>query len=351
MPATPIQAVYTCFMVAFILLRHYLELITLGLWFPVFLYEAYNDWVETSQRRKRIRATRNAYIPKPLPSKRLRALTNGDKKTLLHAQTGSPIFAKLPAELRLKVYEHVLAAEGMIHMGIWNKKYWHRICKYEPVSRVFGTGYLHACWAEPRIPGDEHLHRSGDPLLLHTDDMTSDSLLALPLSCKRIYAETIDMLYSENKFNAHRAATIAHMPRSFLPQRLNQIRTLELDIPITRFPIGSLSRIAVHIDDSEKWPAACEVIGNMKGLRSLRVSLSVLGLFSWSSPIAHHYIEPLMALRVEHYDVCLSTLLGDVDLAELGEVPFRVIYRETEGRGSNLGVSLFSVIHGQDNLP
>lgn len=316
------------------LLKHCLRLVRFTLFLFHFQYEAFKDWVETHRRRRRIKATRAANIPAALPPQRPRALTNSDTRGSQHDQNCSSLFAKLPIEIRLHIYKLVLATPRIIHIAVWNKKYWHRLCKYHPTTVVLGAGYLHGCWAEPRIPGDENLHRNGDILRLRMDQRTDDNLLALPLSCSRIYAESIDLLYSENIFNVHRAGTIANLPRSLRPQRLQHVRQLELDIPISRFLSGASSNVVVHPDDAGQWKAACGVLSKMKGLRSLTVSLSIQGLHNWSSSVVHYYVRPLMDVRVPKFVVFLPRVVGRAELAGLGDLPFEVVYHEDEDEPS-----------------
>ena len=133
--------------------------------------------------------------PSPLPQKRKRRLTNG--QTELVSQSPSPLLAKLPAELRLHIYEYVIAGDCIhFHVAVHrtkkpkDKRTSSRIHGHpcsQPVSSTptnectcYGFGY----YGQSRPHGQ-----------LTLPENQGRGRLALSKTCKQIYKETINLLY------------------------------------------------------------------------------------------------------------------------------------------------------------
>lgn len=167
--------------------------------------------------------------PRPIPLQDRRRVSVSDH-TLI--QTSSPLFSKLPAEIRMRIYREVLVGDAdwfNIIEGSTSKPFkdpkkkpkrdfkavaypctWREYVLDEPGLEEEGIRSLHRV---PHIRRDV-TRKSGGPALLRT--------------CRLIYKESIDLLYTQPTFNF----IDLHKPPFFitgaLPQRLARIRNVHL---------------------------------------------------------------------------------------------------------------------------
>ena len=133
--------------------------------------------------------------PPPLPQKRKRRLSLG--QTELVSQSSTPFLTKLPAELRLHIYGHVIAGDCIhLHVAV------HRTKKPKDKrtsSRIHG----HPC-SQPisSTPTNEctcygfgYYGQSRPHGQLTLPENQGRGRLALSKTCKQIYMETINLLY------------------------------------------------------------------------------------------------------------------------------------------------------------
>lgn len=185
--------------------------------------------------------------PEPKPLRRnLSSLTvsssNSEKCMFLY---------KLPPELRLVIYSYVLGNDRFRLITI-------------PWKVV----------AAPDIAGNlsmtqDHLHPPSSTTAAH--NMRFPTLgIGLLVSCRQIYQETIDLLYSSNTFILCDFHTLDTFAQNVLPQRLNTIRSLEITYsPETSIPYQHERTPHYDLPRMLDW----DNIVKMKNLRHLDVYL------------------------------------------------------------------------------
>ncbi|OBT73002.1 hypothetical protein VF21_07848 [Pseudogymnoascus sp. 05NY08] len=206
--------------------------------------------------------------PKPLPP-RSRRLTVGEissleepssdplpPPTIAHPQEVSPIFL-LPTELRLQIYTLVLGNRN-IHLGLETEddnrlspylRHYH--CKYGRQDLFIDP--WHNCWF-PRGG------RPKDPV---------QKILSLLLTCRLVYSEAIDLLYSANTFQLENSHLVKHLHTLVLPQRLQAMQRLVLTLRFDKFPLAPN-----EIEDNELSQAMVwKTLSELKGLREVHLHL------------------------------------------------------------------------------
>jgi hypothetical protein len=195
----------------------------------------------------------------PIPlGPRVRALTlplddaTPDQQTLEQPQ--SMFFAKLPLELRHRVYEYALGG-AHIHLKFTARKL--HGARSPPSTRKESTrtddlkcalGLLRTCRIVYVLP-----RYSRERLLL---------ILCLS------YSESIEFLYSANYLimsNVQREPfVLPHLPKFLVPQRLNSIRHLRLNWSVDRYLYSTTP-------DLTEWFAAWESLIQLQGLHYLHI--------------------------------------------------------------------------------
>ena len=133
--------------------------------------------------------------PPPLPRKRKRRLSEGQNE--LKTQSSSLFLSKLPAEIRLQVYEYVISGDCIhLHMAV------HRT-KDPKEKRTSSRIHGHPC-SQPisSTPTNEctcygfgYYGHSRPHTMLTLPEHQGRGRLALSKTCKQIYMETIELLY------------------------------------------------------------------------------------------------------------------------------------------------------------
>ncbi|KAF2788043.1 hypothetical protein K505DRAFT_366829 [Melanomma pulvis-pyrius CBS 109.77] len=163
------------------------------------------------------------------------------------SQLQSPLFAKLSTEIRLKIYAYVLNDRPFLH-----------------ISYCYKRLGIQASWPNNRDEYSDHIAfrqyipQGNFSYLAHN---THFNLLPLIKSCRLIYTEAIDLLYSGNTFDFRMRKEFVNFARSIPPNRLESIRFLNLDA-------SGNSRL-YHLLYAE------EVLSRMKGLRSCYISFDL----------------------------------------------------------------------------
>ena len=133
--------------------------------------------------------------PPPLPRKRKRRLSRGQNE--LKAQSSSLFLNKLPAEIRLQIYENVISGDCIhLHLAV------HRL-KDPKEKRMSSRIHGHPC-SQPisSTPTNEctcyglgYYGHSRPHTMLTPPEHQGRGRLALSKTCKQIYRETIELLY------------------------------------------------------------------------------------------------------------------------------------------------------------
>ncbi|KAL1849289.1 hypothetical protein Plec18170_007581 [Paecilomyces lecythidis] len=252
--------------------------------------------INLEKKMHRERHLENALVP--LPSTRQRSLSipliqeplpgsskskrNKKNKQWLSNQLQSSFFSKLPAEIRRKIYIEVIGGQVL------------NIFKDETARYVK--------W----IPQKK-------------------TLLALPMTCRRIYSETIDLLYSHNTLFFNDFDTILWFVSTILPQRLAAIRTLHVEWDCVCFWHARMRPPPPY--DRDTWMRVWDTIPAMTGLRELMVRI-------WNGPrmdaiTERDVFKPLRAMTgLERFELELPWRYQGVEGEEEEEVhrdaPFKI---------------------------
>ncbi|KAL2005626.1 hypothetical protein VTN00DRAFT_10119 [Thermoascus crustaceus] len=199
---------------------------------------------DINRKKERQRHLNNALVA--LPSARERSLTiplpegpqtivvskGEEQHQRTEKQLQSSFFAKLPPEIRTKIYTYALGGNT------------YKILKDDTARYVKWI-------AQGRL------------------------MLSLPRTCRRIYSETIDLLYSQNTFFFCDYDTILWFASTILPHRLAVIRSLEIEWDCICFFDPRLQPPPPY--DRDTWFEVWRTLQAMPGLRELNVRI-------WNGP-------------------------------------------------------------------
>lgn len=227
--------------------------------------------------------------PDPLPTLRPRRLTiprqpDPDFEAALpreiEAQQQSPLFATLPLEVRRLIYHHIVGGQT-IHMMPTGARVGHVKCLREGKQK-WSNGPCENCWSiiQKGPPFDLRSHHGG--------------MLPLLKTCRMVYSEAIDIMYSDNDFQFIDMEHLIHWSTTFLPKRHDAIRSIQLWMFfLSPHPLYSAESIADPMppQDEATWESLCETVGSMQGLQELRVELLPR---DWCASMRPEYEEKLL---------------------------------------------------------
>ena len=241
----------------------------------VFLTEAY--------RRKR------ANDPKKVSRRRRRLSTSAR----FGSNVDCALLSRLPIELRLEIYTYVLGG-NLLHIFQVPRRLAHKCCHGTP-----SKGYFRSCC--PTTQRNNVRKGYGGPF--------SSANIALLQTCRQIYLEAINVLYTTNIFDIDHLQTLIYLSRSIPPQHFATISKLNVSWPVT-YDIIPYHR---QIDSINDWERFCHVVATkMPGLRHLKVSLTHNAPLSIHDEADQCWIKPLLEIRglrtfnLETYDVNIT---------------------------------------------
>lgn len=124
-------------------------------------------------------------------------------------QSQSPLLAKLPAELRLEIYEMVLCEQEEVGLSYDRYKYWD--CWEVKAASGCNTEMLRTC---------KKMSVSSSPFGTIIEQATYN---------RHRYREAIPVLYSQNTFKFDGYKVLSIFTSTILPQRLASIRNIIID--------------------------------------------------------------------------------------------------------------------------
>lgn len=138
-------------------------------------------------------------------------------------QSQSPLFSKLPLELRQLIWSAAIGGH-LFHVKCDKGE---RI-KLVAIECTQDTGRElntrdHACW---RLHQDFDSAEGQHGVAVPHHSVLLLNLLPLLQTCRMIYTEAVPILYSENAFDFRGLETIVQLDKKVLPRRLAQIRTV-----------------------------------------------------------------------------------------------------------------------------
>lgn len=157
------------------------------------------------------------------------------------------LFFKLPIELREVIYKEVLG-ESNIHIKN-GKSLRHLRCKCSSCPGIGYYFYYGSTWKKPWECDGTKYDYDGDRLPI--------SLLR---TCRQVYSEAINLLYSSNIFSFRDADTLQRFLCSMPSQRKDHITTIHLDLPF-----GSIKGLDTLLRE-ETWDELVSLpcLGNME---------------------------------------------------------------------------------------
>ncbi|KAJ5806871.1 hypothetical protein N7474_010463 [Penicillium riverlandense] len=271
-------------------------------------------------------------IRTPLPRKRALTLPLPEKPTWIKwrkqktKEQTQCLLMKLPLELREEIYRQVL---GNKVVRIWRTfdELGHTSCPTQVVKKRRG-------WLNGRLLPD-------GPRKKPRPINRANGNLALLLTCREIYSEAINTLYTQNTiqlldFDKQAFEIPALLRRVLLPQRFFAIRSLEIPINLSHWR-HYISYCPKGWIDCERWKgplpeSTWDVIATMKGLRRLRVRIRFY-LREWyfaygdynAPPTEEILLGPLMELNwIPDFQVEVSWPADDNSERTLRNAPFRL---------------------------
>ena len=226
------------------------------------------------------------------------------QKTELNIHT-SQFLGKLPTEIRQAIYEiyyqhsnFVLTREGLLpskHIAWMHDKDWRYLREDPGIHRIY----------------------------------VQRGVLSLPLTCRQIYAESIDRMYSMPRFQCFGLDDAFELPQILLPQRWQAMTSFHFWFDASKI-IGNASGGRLP-----EWTRFWEALGKFPHLKRLEAdfatkyqSLAQHGsaLFS-NQEVCDQVLEPLLTVtNIPEFEVWLSARL--VSMAKYTAAPFRLSWHE-----------------------
>lgn len=204
----------------------------------------------------------------------------------INPQETSPLFTRLPPEIREIIWSYVFGADTL-HLVQVKNKIRHVRCPSAPEPSL--THHRHCCPTTParwrvydgRVPG-----HSDRLLYPHTHDLLPSQLgnahVALLRTCKAVYAEAADLLYANSVFDMDDLYTFIAFASSLAPRSLRALRRLTVQwMPVWQPLTGQDHKgsIYAHTHSDALWKEFWARVASLPGLRELRLSLD-LGRFT-----------------------------------------------------------------------
>ncbi|KAF2816137.1 uncharacterized protein BDZ99DRAFT_458034 [Mytilinidion resinicola] len=184
-------------------------------------------------------------------------LSDAEGSTGYLHQPFSPLFSKLSAELREIIYREALCNDP----GLYIRPSWETTSKQEQDHK-------------PRLTCTTAARFEDEPLIFwrqwesYEDQVEAKKpVLSLPLTCRAIYLETIDLLYAVNTFILEDPSLLL-LSSSIPPQRFDNIRALSLHF--TQY--GSYSP-ELRRQGMKTWERVWSTIAKLEKLRTLHIDL------------------------------------------------------------------------------
>ncbi|KAH3964650.1 hypothetical protein HBH70_126260 [Parastagonospora nodorum] len=274
----------------------------------------------TGRRRDRSRLLprnppKRQYSPRPPISQELR-----------NEQAKCPLFSpNFPAELRLSIFEDVLGDK-------------HRLMHVIPFDDQSGYVGRQRC-IDTACEGPTWQHKcfgvwlSGSSRRRVYTFNSRSQLLALLLSCHRIYLEAIHVMYTANKFSVKGGRGISAF-HSVTPQpQWHQIRHLNISTifltPQRYYPDEEW----FPPDNYRQWPTSCALVQSLHGLRSLQVEIIVYYTHDHQNTAAVEedailrILEPLNHVSAPLFEVEMNVAVPETVLEKLGTLAFTLVVR------------------------
>lgn len=209
----------------------------------------------------------------------------------INPQPTSPLFTRLPPEIRQIIWSHVFGSDTLHLVQVKNTIRHVRCTCNDAASSSSLTHHRHCCPTTParwriydgRVPGHSdrllypHTHE-------HLPDSLSNSHVALLRTCRAVHAEAGHLLYRNSTFDVDDLYTFIAFAQSLSPYALASIRRLTVQwMPIWQPLSGQDNKgsIYAHTHSDALWKEFWARVASLPSLKELRLSLD-LGRFTGS---------------------------------------------------------------------
>ncbi|KAE8378916.1 hypothetical protein BDV26DRAFT_260537 [Aspergillus bertholletiae] len=194
-------------------------------------------------------------------------------------QVQSGLLAKLSPELRLMIWETVLGGMRIHIVQRPDRQMSHVVCPL--------TVSCNIC-------------RGDSPQPVKRKAQLVGSLLALPMTCRQIYGESIYMLYTMNTFEFSNTWSLTYLRPTIPSDFWNAIREVELRwaFPGHWLPSKDPVKTIYFSAGRQQWDETCKTLTRMESLQSFTLQLSG----SWfGEPVEKIpvFLEPLRDLNLK----------------------------------------------------
>ncbi|KAF2688149.1 hypothetical protein K458DRAFT_385719 [Lentithecium fluviatile CBS 122367] len=251
-------------------------------------------------------------------------------------QLQSPLFGTLSVELRILIYSAVLGDPGrFLHICLNRKKKKCRPMAHwrcTDLESPFPT-WQHYCFGEKPSFDKEGKCCNVHPRQITTTD---DQLIALLLSCQRIYSEALIILYERNIFHFRGGVTLPAFKQSIPAVQWNAIRKIHLSTAYSPFYHPNCNRAGYKAPKTlPNWNQICEDLSSLPSLQTLSFDILaddpyfVRGYFTGTEPeTLLSILKPLKAIRSSRMEVELNIELPKEVVHLLGPVNYEIAFRE-----------------------
>lgn len=207
-------------------------------------------------------------------------------------QPESGFLSRLPLDVRMIIYDLVLGGSTIhVSAGDNHSRIYHFICKApDRITQSQIHSQCHSLTTQ---------RPSSNPREKHTQ---ATGLLPLLVTCRQVYSEAINTLYSSNAFEFTQIHTAFRFLTRMVPQpRLPAIRHFVLKMAVPRHP---------HLNSRTKrdWDDLFKLFSSeMSGLQSLHLTLGMLEsvkqtIRDTADSDGALWIKPMMAMAVDAYN-------------------------------------------------
>ena len=206
-------------------------------------------------------------------------------------QTGSPLFSRLPAEIRTVIWQYVLGGQRY-HLMQVPKRVGHHRCLAGTSSDPGRSCCLPAMsyWRHEvgTISYRDYLNRHPEAPLPHAASVEmlspppdSDSYtLALLRTCQRVYRESINNPYYSNIFDIDDPETLLKLRQTIPRQRLRAIKHLGVYVETQYPPLAGMHTAPWYGSGDGVWTLMWHTIAHdMAGLEALELIIQSGSLF------------------------------------------------------------------------
>lgn len=201
--------------------------------------------------------------PTPLPkarrvgtlSDRAQAEKQPDSASNWTVQAQSPLLAKLSPELRLMIWEMVLGGMRIHIVQRSDRRMSHVVCPLTDICDICRGDSLQPVKGKGR-------------LISH--------LLALPMTCRQLYCESIYLLYTINTFEFSNTWSLTYLRPTIPSNFWDAIREVELRwaFPGHWLPSKDPVKTVYFSAGRQQWIETCKALTRMKSLQTFTLQLS-----------------------------------------------------------------------------